>query len=127
MKSFFRRHNHLANDGEVIAIIRRLDLDADAKLCKAEFLEGIRPEEPYSKMIVREQLDRTNNMKRAEKEAKKKHKKVKEQDIPGSNNAIRVQALDRSYKDQLSSSPLKYRTPKKDSQLVCSISPQKRT
>ena len=37
-----------------MAIIRRMDLDADARLSKQEFIEGLKPEEPYSKMLVRE-------------------------------------------------------------------------
>ena len=35
------------------AIIRRIDLDSDSKINKEEFLESIRPQEPYSKMVVR--------------------------------------------------------------------------
>lgn len=30
-----------------------MDLDADARLCKSEFIDGIKPEEPYSKMMKR--------------------------------------------------------------------------
>ena len=53
LKSFFRKHGHLASNEEVMAIIRRMDMDADARLCKQEFIEGIKPEEPYSKMMKR--------------------------------------------------------------------------
>ncbi len=38
-----------------MAIIRRFDLDADAKLNLKEFKEGIRPVETYSKRDVKEQ------------------------------------------------------------------------
>lgn len=31
------------NDSKILAIIRRWDLDADAKLSKAEFYEGVTP------------------------------------------------------------------------------------
>ena len=34
------------------AIIRRLDLNADSKLGRDEFIEGIKPAEPYSKVEV---------------------------------------------------------------------------
>jgi hypothetical protein len=30
-----------------------MDLDADARLSRPEFIEGIKPEEPYSKMMKR--------------------------------------------------------------------------
>ena len=53
----FLKKNKLAFiEDECIAIIRRLDLDADSKLTKEEYQEGIRAQEPYSKMIVRERL-----------------------------------------------------------------------
>jgi hypothetical protein len=53
MKRFLRRHGFQAVDQEVMIIIRRMDLDADARLSKQEFIQGIRPSEPYSKVIVR--------------------------------------------------------------------------
>ena len=54
LKSFFRNNKYKATDEDCIAIIRRLDLDADSKLTKEEFLNGLKAQEPYSKMIVRE-------------------------------------------------------------------------
>lgn len=33
-----------------------MDLDGDARLSKQEFIEGIKPEEPYSKMMKRMSL-----------------------------------------------------------------------
>ena len=56
LQSFLRRHGHLATKEEVMAIIRRMDLDADARLNQDEFIDGIKPEEPYSKMMKRIQL-----------------------------------------------------------------------
>lgn len=38
-----------ATDTLLIAIVRRLDLDADAKLCKKEFYDGLLPIENYTK------------------------------------------------------------------------------
>jgi len=43
LKSFFRNNKYNATDEECIAIIRRMDLDADSKLTKEELLEGVRP------------------------------------------------------------------------------------
>jgi Ca2+-binding EF-hand superfamily protein len=43
IKGFFRNNKFKAKDEDCIAIIRRLDLDADSKLTKEEFLEGIKP------------------------------------------------------------------------------------
>ena len=53
LKSFLRKHNYLASTAECMAIIRRLDLDADARLSPQEFAAGLRPEEPYSKAMKR--------------------------------------------------------------------------
>ena len=55
LKSFLRKHNYIASTAECMAIIRRLDVDADARLSKREFAEGLRPEEPYSKTLKRSQ------------------------------------------------------------------------
>ena len=38
------------------AIIRRLDLNNDSRLNKEEFLKGIAPQEPFSKMLIRQQM-----------------------------------------------------------------------
>lgn len=56
LKSFLRKHNYLASTSECMAIIRRLDLDADARLSKQEFAEGLRPEEPFNKSMKRKQI-----------------------------------------------------------------------
>lgn len=53
LKNFLRKHNYLASTSECIAIIRRLDLDADARLSRHEFAEGLKPEEPYNKGVKR--------------------------------------------------------------------------
>jgi len=54
MKMFLKKHKFLATNSDVVAIIRRMDLDADARLTKEEFIEGIKPEEPYSKTMKRQ-------------------------------------------------------------------------
>ena len=59
LKSFMRKHQYLATTAEAIAIIRRMDLDADARLSKQEFIEGLKPEEPYSKLMKRSEVKKT--------------------------------------------------------------------
>jgi len=53
LKSFLRKHNYLASTAECMAIIRRLDLDADARISPQEFADGLRPSEPYSRALKR--------------------------------------------------------------------------
>ena len=48
LKSFLRKHGSLMRKEEIIAIIRRMDLDADARLTREEFISYLKPEEPYS-------------------------------------------------------------------------------
>lgn len=43
LKSFFRNNKYKASDEDCLAILRRMDLDADSKLTKEEFLNGIEP------------------------------------------------------------------------------------
>ena len=58
LKSFLRKHNYLASTAECMAIIRRLDTDADARLSKSEFFAGLRPEQPFNKAMKRIQVRR---------------------------------------------------------------------
>ncbi len=60
MRNFLRKHGHLATSDELMAIIRRMDLDADARLSQQEFIEGITPAEPYSKMLKRVKIKEAN-------------------------------------------------------------------
>jgi Ca2+-binding EF-hand superfamily protein len=53
LKSFFRKHLYLTSTRESIAIIRRMDLDGDSRLTLKEFTDGLRPCEPYSKLLKR--------------------------------------------------------------------------
>jgi hypothetical protein len=47
-----------------------MDLDADSKLTKEEFLDGIKPQEPYSKMLVREKMNKAEELKRIKRQHK---------------------------------------------------------
>jgi len=63
LKSFFRKHLYLASTRECLAIIRRLDLDADARLSLQEFTEGLKPSVPYSKVLKRIEMSRNSRSK----------------------------------------------------------------
>lgn len=43
-------------------------MDADSKLTREEFLAGIKPQEPYSKMIVREKMAKKEELLRIKKQ-----------------------------------------------------------
>ena len=49
LKRFLVKCCIYASDTLLIAIIRRMDLDADARLCMKEFMDGIQPLENYTK------------------------------------------------------------------------------
>lgn len=48
LKRFLIKCGVLPNDGLLLAIIRRMDLDADAKLNMREFIDGVRPIENFT-------------------------------------------------------------------------------
>lgn len=77
-----------------MAIIRRMDLDADSKLTKEEFVEGIKPQEPYSKMLIRERMNKEEEKARAKKQNKidlAKGKRVnKKAEEGGDESAVQV-------------------------------------
>jgi len=49
LKRFLIKTGVFPNDNLLVAILRRFDLDADAKLSNKEFIEGIKPQIDYSK------------------------------------------------------------------------------
>lgn len=55
MKSFLRKHGFMASTADVLTIIRRMDLDSDARLSKNEFYDALHPSEPYSKNMKRKE------------------------------------------------------------------------
>jgi len=48
LKRFLIKCGVLPNDNLLLAIIRRMDLDADAKLNMKEFIDGVRPLENFT-------------------------------------------------------------------------------
>lgn len=56
LKRFISKMGVPATETHLIAIIRRFDLDADAKLTKSEFSQGITPLLDYSKRQVKEKI-----------------------------------------------------------------------
>lgn len=45
LRSFFKNNGYYPTEDEVIAIVRRLDVDADCKISYAEFCEAIKTQE----------------------------------------------------------------------------------
>ena len=43
LRAFLLRMSYIPNDNLLLAIIRRIDLDCDAKLCFSEFYEALQP------------------------------------------------------------------------------------
>jgi Ca2+-binding EF-hand superfamily protein len=52
LKRFMKSTGYVPTNKELAAIIRRLDLNADSRLSYEEFEEGIRPAEPYSRVLL---------------------------------------------------------------------------
>ena len=52
LKRFLKWWGYIPTNKELSAIIRRLDLNADSRLSLDEFVEGIKPIEPFSKVVI---------------------------------------------------------------------------
>lgn len=62
LKRFLIRCGILPSEACLISIIRRFDLDADAKLNKKEFIEGVKPSsDDFSKRAIKEQKTLTQS------------------------------------------------------------------
>ena len=44
MKAFIRKHGVILDEADIMAIIRRMDLDGDARISQTEFIHGLMPE-----------------------------------------------------------------------------------
>jgi len=75
-------------EADCLAIIRRLDLDADSKLKKEEFLQGVKAQEPFSKMIVRDKMAKREEIEKAKVLANPLKKAVKKGPNAEENTSI---------------------------------------
>lgn len=58
LERFFNSQRRKTTEADHYAIVRRIDLDSDSKINKDEFLESIKPQEPFSKMLVRQRASK---------------------------------------------------------------------
>ena len=110
LKSFLRKHNYLASTAECMAIIRRLDLDADARLSKQEFADGLRPEEPFNKQMKRKQMSKGPKSRYSLTKGATAKNGSMLMLTDDQRNAVRTQALDRTHgRLKKGTTPLKVR------------------
>ena len=103
------------------AIIRRLDLDSDCRLSPEEFMKGIKAQEPFSKMLIRNQQKRDENygkkyekmaVKERAKPGQKQEKELKAYKAHYADMGTRFnqdQRLDRDHEDVSGVSPIRHR------------------
>jgi Ca2+-binding EF-hand superfamily protein len=72
LKRFLKKNGYIPSNKDLAAIIRRLDLNADSKLGEQEFVEGIKPVEPYSKTEAHSTAKCCSERKKVEPKKKKK-------------------------------------------------------
>ena len=98
LKSFLRKHKYVASTAECMAIIRRLDLDADARVSREEFEEGLRPGEPYSRTMKRSQMKRGSSS-RGNRRSSRQGTSVRNGELlqrrDSERSALRTHAMDR--------------------------------
>lgn len=63
MKRFLIKCSVLPHDNLLLAIIRRMDLDADAKLNLKEFIDSVRPNENFTNKKAHKPLQLTKTKK----------------------------------------------------------------
>lgn len=54
LERFLLSQARKATEDVLCAIVRRIDLDSDGKISRDEFIEAIKPQEPFSKMLIRQ-------------------------------------------------------------------------
>ena len=58
LSAFLSKQQLRVSDEELAAVIRRIDVDGGGKIELAEWMEGVSPVEPFSKMLIRQRLSR---------------------------------------------------------------------
>ena len=61
LKTFLIRCSYLPNDNLLLAIVRRLDLDGDAKLNYREFIDAMRPLENYQALLEKSRASQSRS------------------------------------------------------------------
>ena len=85
---FFYSQRRKTSEADHFAIVRRIDLDSDSKISKDEFIEAIKPQEPFSKMLVRQRL--SNLEARQPIKSIDKQKKERQSSKPGGHRFSHV-------------------------------------
>jgi Ca2+-binding EF-hand superfamily protein len=124
LERFFNSQRRKTTEADHFAIIRRIDLDSDSKINKEEFLEAIKPQEPFSKMVVRQRaakleprkpiksMDEPRKRSSSRGVAPPKKQKTTTQFKMFGQQTINTHGLDRSPEmGQRNVSPLKFRAP----------------
>lgn len=115
-----KKNGFIPTNKDLAAIIRRLDLNADSKLGKDEFIEGIKPVEPYSKVKVCQNvksavIDKIGyQLSQLKMKKKSKKEKVDRESKHFSKSIPRVRTAN-PYESPLRRSPIrKTRSPSRD-------------
>lgn len=116
IKFFFKQNQASLEPPLCAAIIRRFDLDGDSRLTHAEFIHGVTPLEPYSKVLVKEKIEARETLEKlresikveAKKNTQKENGKGRNQ---GDKDEVTVQSFEKKMKSQefLGTSPLRFR------------------
>lgn len=53
LKNFLRKHKHITTEQDLLAIIRRMDMDGDARVNEVEFSNALKMNAPFSKANYR--------------------------------------------------------------------------
>lgn len=124
LKRFMKKNGYIPTNKDLAAIIRRLDLNADSKLNKDEFIEGIKPVEPYSKCQIAQDVKNISSAKITASKLKKKFKGLKGKTKKGGKSSPRKRTAN-PYESPSRRSPLrKTRSPDRAS-MTRTLSPSR--
>ena len=79
MKQVFIANKRTITEDQCAALIRRFDTDGVKKLTHQEFLIGISPLEPYSKVLVKEKVEQRKQQMELKEKIKKEQKEFENQ------------------------------------------------